>query len=176
LLQSFSMIDRKHIGKTLGSHIVTIRTDNLRRFARATGQNNPLYLEEGYARAMGHPALPVPPTYLFCLDFMQADPYAWLFDMGVNQHDLLHAGQYFLYHSPLYAGENVKISSRIADIYDKTGRKSGTLTFIIKETLVTTTTDTRDRLRLTSRGKIAEMRSTFAVRHTPTAAREQSHA
>ena len=41
----------------------------LRFFAEATGQLDPVYTDVTVAMAAGHPALPLPPTFLACLAF-----------------------------------------------------------------------------------------------------------
>jgi hypothetical protein len=53
-----------------------VEKGRLRFFAKATGQDDPVYTDEAAARAAGHPGLPVPPTFLFCLEMESPNPAA----------------------------------------------------------------------------------------------------
>ena len=70
------MIDRKFIGHTMPTFEVLVEKGRLRFFAKATGQTDPVYTDEAAACTAGHPALPVPPTFLFCLEMESPDPAA----------------------------------------------------------------------------------------------------
>lgn len=128
-----SLIDKKHIGKQLASFKATPSAYQLRFFAKATGEDNPVYFDESAARDAGHPALPVPPTFLFSLEFEQPSA-SWRAEMGIDVSRILHGEQQFDYHRMAYAGDTLLYESHIADIYDK---KSGALQFIVRETKVT---------------------------------------
>ena len=65
------MIDKKHIGMKLPRLNATAEAGQLRFFAKSTGETNPIYFDESAARDAGHPGLPLPPTFLFSLEFQQ---------------------------------------------------------------------------------------------------------
>ncbi|WP_061136065.1 MaoC family dehydratase N-terminal domain-containing protein [Caballeronia fortuita] len=127
------MIDRKHIGMRLP--VFTASTDawRLRFFAKAIGETNPIYFDDAAARDAGHAALPLPPTFLFSLEFEQPST-AWRDELGIVSSRILHGEQSFEYHRMAYAGDLLRYEGRIADIYDK---KNGALWFIVRETRVT---------------------------------------
>lgn len=127
------MIDTKHIGRRLPSFKASTDAWHLRFFAKAIGETNPIYLDEAAARDAGHPSLPLPPTFLFSLEFEQPDT-RWRDDVGLNMARILHGEQSFSYHRMAYAGDVLQFDSCIADIYDK---KGGALWFIVRETRVT---------------------------------------
>lgn len=127
------MIDRSHIGHTLDPFSVAVEAGRLRFFAKATGQNDPIYSDEAAARAAGYPGLPVPPSFLFCLEMEGPNPAAIRELLGLDYRRLLHGEQQFTYHALAHAGDTLTFSQRIEDIYDK---KAGALEFVVRRTHV----------------------------------------
>lgn len=128
------MIDRQHIGLTMPPFTVAVEAGRLRFFAKATGQTDPVYTDDAAARAAGHPALPVPPSFLFCLEMDAPDPGALRDKLGIDIARVLHGEQRFVFHRMAYAGDRLTFQQRVADIYDK---KGGALEFMVRETRVT---------------------------------------
>jgi acyl dehydratase len=128
------MIDRRHIGHTLPPFQVEVEKGRLRFFAKGTGQADPVYTDEAAARAAGHPGLPVPPTFLFCLEMESPNPSAIRDLLGIDYRRILHGEQGFTFHGMAYAGDTLTFQQRLADIYDK---KGGALEFVVRETRVT---------------------------------------
>ncbi|TXI65456.1 MAG: MaoC family dehydratase [Limnohabitans sp.] len=128
------MLDRQYIGHTMPKFSATAEAGRLRFFAKATGQTDPIYSDEAAARAAGHPGLPVPPTFLFCLEMESPDPAAIRNLLGLDYRRLLHGEQGFTYHRMAYAGDVLSFEQRIEDIYDK---KGGALDFVLRKTRVT---------------------------------------
>jgi acyl dehydratase len=127
-------LDTSHIGHTFPPFSVDVEKGRLKFFAKAIGQADPVYSDESAAKAAGHPALPVPPTFLFCLEMDAPNPGAIrdLLDLPVPK--VLHGEQRFTYHGMAYAGDALTFQQRIADIYAK---KGGLLEFVVRETRVT---------------------------------------
>jgi len=146
------MIDRRHIGHTLSAFEVEVEKGRLRFFAKATGQTDPVYIDEAAARDAGHPGLPVPPTFLFCLEMESPNPAAIRELLGMDYRSLLHGEQGFSYHAMAYAGDTLKFQQRIDDIYDK---KGGALEFVVRKTRVS---NQRNEL-------VAELRCVTVVRN-----------
>ena len=126
-------IDKKHIGMRLPVFTASADAWRLRFFAKAIGETNPVYFDEAAAHDAGYPALPLPPTFLFSLEFEQSST-AWRDELGIVSSRILHGEQSFEYRRMAYAGDVLRYESRIADIYDK---KNGALWFIVRETRVT---------------------------------------
>ncbi|MFX1672365.1 MaoC family dehydratase N-terminal domain-containing protein [Paraburkholderia sp. A2WS-5] len=127
------MIDKQFIGKKLPAFRAVAEAGRLRFFAKAIGETNPVYFDEAAARDAGHPGLPLPPTFLFSLEFEQPDA-SWRDEIGIELPRILHGEQNFTYHRLAYAGDVLLFESHIADIYDK---KGGLLEFVVRETRVT---------------------------------------
>src|SRR5690242_9527876 len=99
------MIDRRFIGHALPAFEVEVEKGRLRSFAKATGQTDPVYIDEDAARAAGHPGVPVPPTFLFCLEMEAPNPAAIRELLGIDYRRLLHGEQGFTFHAMAYAGD-----------------------------------------------------------------------
>jgi acyl dehydratase len=127
------MIDRRHIGAVLPPYTVTVEPGQLRFFAKATGQDDPVYVDEAAARAAGHPALPVPPTFIFCLEYQAPDAGGVKELLGLDYRRILHGEQGFTFYRTAHAGERLTFQQRIEDIYDK---KGGALEFVVRITEV----------------------------------------
>ncbi|WP_017761220.1 MaoC family dehydratase N-terminal domain-containing protein [Pseudacidovorax intermedius] len=146
------MIDRQYIGHAMPPFEVDVEPGRLRFFAKATGQTDPVYAEEAAARAAGHPGLPVPPTFLFCLEMESPDPAAIRNLLGLDYRRLLHGEQGFAYHRLAHACDRLRFAQRIEDIYDK---KGGALEFVVRQTRVSN-----------QRGEhVADLRSVTVMRH-----------
>jgi hypothetical protein len=115
------MIDPRHIGTEMPPFTVDVEAGRLRFFAKATGQDL-------------DPSLPVPPTYLFCLEMDGPNPAAIRELLGLDYRRILHGEQGFTYHRMAHAGDRLTFAQRIANI---TAKKGGALEFIERHTRVT---------------------------------------
>ena len=127
------MIDRRFIGHTLAPFSVPVEAGRLRFFAKAIGQADPVYTDVAAARDAGHRDLPVPPTFLFCLEMDSPNPAGIRELLGMDYRRLLHGEQQFTFHAMAYAGDVLSFEQRIEDIYDK---KAGALEFVVRRTRV----------------------------------------
>ena len=127
------VIDRKIIGMTFPAHGAVVEAGQLRFFAKAIGETNPIYFDESAARDAGHPTLPVPPTFFFSLELTRPESN-WREQAGIQLPRVLHGEQQFTYHRMAYAGDTLHFEGRITDVYDK---KNGALSFVVMETTVT---------------------------------------
>jgi len=128
------MIDRSMIGKRLGTRSIDVERGRLRLFAKVIGETNPLYTDDAAAREAGHRALPVPPTFLFCLEIDAFDSVGTAKLTGLDASRILHGEQKFTYHAMAYAGDTLTFDVTVADVYEK---KGGALDFLVKDTRVT---------------------------------------
>ncbi|WP_160105729.1 MaoC family dehydratase N-terminal domain-containing protein [Pseudomonas izuensis] len=128
------MTDKSLIGHKLESFSVDVEKGRLRFFAKAIGETDPVYINEAAAIEAGYTSLPVPPTFLKCLESEGRDLGAFLklvdFDLG----RILHAEQSFIYHAVACAGDVLTFDARISDVYEK---KGGALQFVVTESRVT---------------------------------------
>jgi hypothetical protein len=129
------MLDQGLIGRVLGRRMVCVERGAVRAFAHATGETDPVYFDESAARAAGLRSLRVPATFLSSLE-RQVFPSKELVELaGLNAQRILHAAQSYVYHQATCAGDSLVYEPRIAEVYDK---KNGALSFLVKETRVST--------------------------------------
>ena len=125
------MLDKALIGYEFAPRFADVERGQLRFFAKATGETNQIYFDEEAAHAAGHPRLPAPPTFLYSLELLAPDPNGTLGLLDIDMGKVLHGEQQFTYLRQIYAGDRIKLSTRISDIYD---RKGGVLEFVVQDT------------------------------------------
>jgi len=124
------MVNFAAVGKTGQPFPVSIERGKIVEFAAATRSRNPSYWADERP--------PVPPTFLTTQMFWQewagagANPWG---AVELDQKRGMHAEQEYVFHGPPpRAGTTLTAQSRIADIYQKEGRRGGTLTFAVMVT------------------------------------------
>jgi acyl dehydratase len=125
------VIDRQYIGYTTAPSTVTVDGWRVRLFCQAIGDTDPVYWDAAAATAAGHPACPVPPTFLKALESEHFNSAALVQLLGVPVRKVLHAEQTFEHLAPVHVGDAVEISRRITDMHDK---RSGELSFVVIDT------------------------------------------
>lgn len=125
------MLDKSFIGLKTEPRSVEVEKGQLKFFAEATDETNPIYFDEIAAKAAGHPTLPAPPTFLMCLGSLAPEEGDILGKLGIDIGRILHGEQHFTYLKPIYAGDTITLTTEVTDIYDK---KGGALGFIIQQT------------------------------------------
>jgi acyl dehydratase len=129
------MVDRSAIGRSLTPVHASVEPGRLRYFVDTLGERNPVYRDAAAAKAAGYAAIPIPPTYLFCLEMMDAEePFEFLELFNIDIGRILHGEQHFTYHAAVVAGDALTFNSRVTDVADK---KGGALTIVNVTTDVT---------------------------------------
>jgi acyl dehydratase len=124
-------LDRSYVGKTGEPITMHVERGKIREFARAIKDDDPLYFDEGYATREAGGIMP-PVTFLQTMTH-------W--DNGggrprppIDLKRALHGEQEFEFFRPIHAGDVLTAVSRIADIYEKPGKRGGTMGFVVTET------------------------------------------
>src|SRR5436305_4276573 len=113
-------INRDFIGREYpASETYEVSRELIRRFAQAIGDTNPAYTDIEAAKALGHPDVIAPPTFLTVLGFRysgagpMADP-----SLGLNYSLVVHGEQRFVHHRPARAGDVLSVTTTVAVIRD----------------------------------------------------------
>lgn len=129
-----TLLDPALIGSRTEAFTTRAERGRLRFFADATGQSDPVYTDLDAATAAGHPDLPIPPTFFFCLEMDNPNRNGFVASLGIDIRTILHGGQKFSYHAPAHAGDELTFWTEVTDISSK---KGGALQFIVRDTHVT---------------------------------------
>jgi len=122
-------------GKEYAPFTITVERGKIKEFARAIGDLSPFYLDDAVGRASEWGEIIAPPTFPVTFRDEGADTRSILRDLGVDISRILHGEQEFEHFKPIRPGETYLCRSRIADIYEKTGR-SGPMAFVVREMAV----------------------------------------
>lgn len=125
------MIDRTRIGFETEATTADIDGWRVKLFCQAIGEDDPVYRDPEAARAAGHPTCPVPPTFLKAVEGEHFSSAQLMALLQVPLRGVLHAEQSFDHLVPVYVGDRIEVSRKVADIFDK---KHGAFTFIVVDT------------------------------------------
>ena len=133
-------------GTPLPPQFVVVERGPVDNFASAIGDENPVLRDAEAARAAGHDAIPLPPTYPFVMHtfgaFRELQPQGADADSPVTAAIgalmsegglLLHGEQEFTYDRPVRVGDRLRGTGEIEDVYVKeSGEK--VMTFVVART------------------------------------------
>jgi acyl dehydratase len=123
------MADRSIIGTELGATTFPVERGKIREFANAILDDNPQYSQSEQPVA--------PPTFTMTTAFWPRQSDAPVPDLGLNYARVLHGEQEYEYLVPVRAGDTLTGRSRISDVYEKEGKRGGTMKFVVFETTFT---------------------------------------
>jgi hypothetical protein len=119
------LMDQSLEGWTGEPFPMVIELGKIREFARATKSRN-----TGYDGEVGDRPL-TPATFLTTAAFWQKPAHSPLSGVNVNWHRILHGEQEFVFHGePPRAGDVLTGVARIDKVYEKAGKRGGTMTFL----------------------------------------------
>ncbi len=133
------------LGRTERYDIGVITRRDVRRYARAVEDDNPLFTDLEHAREHGFDDLVVPPNYVSAIiDPSEGTPSDRLREDGLDptrypiempaDAAMIGGGQRLEFDRYLTAGERVTAEETFADLYQREGSTMGTLTFLETDT------------------------------------------
>jgi acyl dehydratase len=113
-------VNREFVGRSYDANeVYEVAREKIRQFADAIGDPNPAFRDPAAARALGHPDVIAPPTFLTVLGFRfpaagpVLDP-----DFGLDYSRVVHGEQRYELHRPVYAGDRLRSRLTVEDIRD----------------------------------------------------------
>ncbi len=123
-------MDDAAVGRKGAPVAMRVEHGKIREFARAIKDPNPVYLDAEAARSIG--GIVAPPTFLMTAahwDDGRGRP-----DLGMDLKRVLHGEQEFEYRRPLRAGDMLTAQTTVERVYEKKGKRGGTMTFAVTAT------------------------------------------
>ena len=119
-------INRDLLGVWGAESVMQIEFGKIREFAKAVKDDNPIYRDE--ARCIA------PPTFLMTIAHWLGDLGATRTAVKLDYTRLLHGEQDFEYRRPIRPGDTLTFRSRTKEVFEKQGKRGGTMLFVIGET------------------------------------------
>lgn len=140
------MLNPQNIGRKSEQREIVVEHGQLKLFAKAIQETNPIYFDQAAAKAAGHRDILAPPTFGNCLKQLAPSVELSYDSLGIDYKRLLHAEEKIDAIEPIYAGDRLILLTEVVDMYEK---KGGALQFLVmrtdirrEETLVQTLTGT----------------------------------
>jgi acyl dehydratase len=133
------IFDRSMKGRKIAPATVQIERGRIRFFSQVLGEQDPIHFDLDAARAAGHPDLVAPPSFFVVVEALANEERVRRGDVSAASlvkcdfRYLLHGDERYFYTAPLYAGEDVEVSTVIVDFYDK---KGGAMEFVVFESTI----------------------------------------
>ena len=119
---------------------VPVTARDIKRFAQAIGERNPIHYDEEYARCSRHGTIVAPPLFCQTLTFDDVSPSELSPDgapaelnVPIPAQRAMGGGSEYTVHRLVRAGEVITVTSQLKNLYTKQGR-NGLLYFIVVET------------------------------------------
>lgn len=142
---------KQKVGKATRPVLREVEKGQIRRFAAAIGEENPIHTDEKIAKAAGYSSLVAPLT--FPASMCRID--SLLEELELDPQATMHAEEEYEYFRPICAGDEINVTHRLVDAYDKQA-PNGRLLFIVIETRGT---DKRSRPVFKGRRVLVELKS-----------------
>ncbi|GHC62431.1 MaoC family dehydratase N-terminal domain-containing protein [Streptomyces cinnamoneus] len=115
-------LDQSFVGRTYpATEPYEVGREKIREFAESVGDANPAYTDPEAARALGHPDVIAPPTFVFAISFRAAGLVIRDPQLGLDYDRVVHGEQKFAYTRPVVAGDRLTVTSTIESIKSLAG-------------------------------------------------------
>ena len=125
-------VDTKFIGRKYPAHVYEVGKEKIREYARAIGDNNPLFLDDEKAKASKYGGMIAPPMIAVVY---AAGPIGQMLldgDLQLNLMMLVHGEQEFEFGEVVRPGDVITTESEIVEIYEKKGKSFITMATMSK--------------------------------------------
>ncbi len=119
---------REAIGVASEPCTLEVEKGDVIRYARATGEMDPLFLDEAAARRTRYGGIVAPPTYLIVM----RPPLAGRLNLESPYPKSLDGGTRWTYALPIRPGDRITATAKLVDLYEREGRL-GTMLFQVIE-------------------------------------------
>ena len=126
-------MNKSEIGNTGKPVTMHVERGKIREFAQAIKDDDPVYFDEGAANDGGG----IMPPITFLQTVGHWDDGRGRLRVPFDLKRVLHGEQEYEFLEPIRVGDVLTVVSRIVDIYEKPGRRGGSMNFAVTETTYT---------------------------------------
>ena len=123
---------RKAVGSLVNIAVTEIERGSVKRFCKATGDANPLWQDEEYARKTSYSGTIVPPGYLITMQIEGESPGFYM-PYQLSLKGAIDAGGEWEFFRPVRPADIIVVDRKLVDIYEKKG-SLGNMLFDVFET------------------------------------------
>jgi acyl dehydratase len=110
------------IGKEWPAAEFEVEAERISQYARAVGEENPIYHDAAAAREAGFRNLVAPPMFCVVYSAPAMGPAILDPEVGINFAAMVHGGQEFVWEEPVCAGDLVTTTVACKEISERDGR------------------------------------------------------
>jgi len=127
---------KEMIGAESDPYEIEIEKGTLRHLAEAIGDPNPLWQNETEAKNSRYGGIIAPPALYMSL-MMNPVNQGKLSIPSIKGSRGFDAEHTWEFYAPVRPGDIIKVTSKVADVYERQGEKSGKMVFFVIETTLT---------------------------------------
>jgi acyl dehydratase len=109
------------VGKAHPPFEYEVGREKIREYARAVGEQNPIYLDPDAARAAGFANVVAPPMFCVVYSAGAMGPAVLDPELGINLALMVHGSQEFEWFNPVVAGDTVSTRVTLQEVFEKNG-------------------------------------------------------
>jgi acyl dehydratase len=110
-------MDRAFVGRSFPfDEPYDVGRENIRQFAQAIGDDNPMYVDRVAAQRAGHPDVVAPPTFLIAVVARAQDSVMFDPALGLDFSRVVHLDQRFVHHRAVVAGDVLRSTVHVDSI------------------------------------------------------------
>jgi acyl dehydratase len=114
-------VNSEAIGKSYPPFEYEVGKEKIAEYARAVGEENPVYFDRAAAKEAGFRDIPAPPMFAVVYSSGSVAPGIFDPDVGINFAMMVHGGQEFEWGEPVCVGDVISTVTSVKDISEKRG-------------------------------------------------------
>jgi acyl dehydratase len=111
------------VGKTYAPVTYAVGREKIREYARAVGEENPVYFDPDAARAAGFRNVVAPPMFCVVYSAGAMGPAVLDPELAINLMMMVHGQQDFEWGEPVVSGDVITTEVEVKDMYEKDGKE-----------------------------------------------------
>jgi acyl dehydratase len=114
-------LNTEAIGKSFPAFEYEVGKEKIAEYARAVGEENPVYFDREAAKAAGFRDVAAPPMFAVVYSAGSVAPALFDHEVGLDFARMVHGGQEFVWGEPVCSGDVISTVTSVKDISEKGG-------------------------------------------------------